>query len=334
MMSRCAPREIAGRSGPAHRARSSPASTPATGRRGRRAPFSGRPMAARAGDSCRCRIGRTRRSGRLRPTPPIPGWFSHAAITASSTPVTMPATVGASCRVSLPRSAASSGRRTERAPHAGVRAVGQAVAALVICLTGVAMTPLPPVTPAAVWRPAAGFMERFHRRCDGRQGAAFDACFAAEMAAAGASPAALDFTRRLDNEGFLAALDPTGGRVSVAHVVYPFRANQNEAWLLVNGSPPLIDVDDFDRLDLTQLDASPVYRTIRRRYPNAMLWPGQRGPAGPEVGDGGREIVVGYLLRDLCHACAIVGRVRFAFEFGNDGRFLGAKLRAVTPAAK
>ena len=154
------------------------------------------------------------------------------------------------------------------------------------------MTPLPPVTPAAVWRPAAGFMERFHRRCDGRQGAAFDACFAAEMAAAGASPAALDFTRRLDNEGFLAALDPTGGRVSVAHVVYPFRANQNEAWLLVNGSPPLIEVD------------------------------------------GGREIVVGYLLRDLCHACAIVGRVRFAFEFGNDGRFLGAKLRAVTPAAK
>jgi hypothetical protein len=48
----------------------------------------------------------------------------------------------------------------------------------------------------------------------------------------------------------------------------------------------------------------------------------------------GRAFVVGYLLRDLCHACAIVGRVRFAFDFNTGGTFLGARLMSVTPAGK
>ena len=100
------------------------------------------------------------------------------------------------------------------------------------------------VTAAAVWHPAVGFMADFHRQCDGRRGAAFDACFAAAMAQSGASSAALAFTKRLDNQAYLQALKPTGGPVAIAHVVYPFRANENNAWLLVNGTPPLIDVDD------------------------------------------------------------------------------------------
>jgi hypothetical protein len=76
------------------------------------------------------------------------------------------------------------------------------------------------VTTAAVWRPPAGFMERFHNECDGRSETSFDACFAAAMAKAGASRAALDFTRRLDNEAYLAALEQVGGPVAVAHVLF------------------------------------------------------------------------------------------------------------------
>ena len=60
-------------------------------------------------------------------------------------------------------------------------------------------------------------------------GAAFDACFAAAMAQAGASAAALDLTRRLDNEANVQALDEYGGPVAVARVFYPFRANENDA---------------------------------------------------------------------------------------------------------
>jgi hypothetical protein len=189
------------------------------------------------------------------------------------------------------------------------------------------------VTSAAVWHPGAGFLGQFHRQCSSQRGAAFDACFARAMAAAGASPAALGFARRLDNQGYLAALDPTGAAVAIAHVIFPFRANENDAWLLVNGDPPLINVDDRQHLDLARLYATPAYEGIRRNHPNVTFWPGARGRSGRGVSHGGREIVVDYVLRDLCHACAVVGRVRFAFEFSAEGKFLGTRLVSVTPAA-
>ena len=136
------------------------------------------------------------------------------------------------------------------------------------------------VTAAAVWHPAAGFMADFHRQCDGQRGAAFDACFAAAMAQSGASAAALAFTKRLDNQAYLQALEPTGGLVAIAHAVYPFRANENDAWLLVNGTPPLIDVDDQRYLPLAQMRSSPAYTEIRHHYPNVTFWPGDRGRSG------------------------------------------------------
>ena len=120
------------------------------------------------------------------------------------------------------------------------------------------------------------------------------------------------YRRHLDNDGYLQALKETGGPVSLAHVLYPFRANENEAWLLVNGTPPLIDVDDQRYLALAAMLASARNDEIRRRYPNATFWPGDRGAAGPAVAQGGREFVVDYLLRDLCHPCAIIGYVRYA----------------------
>jgi hypothetical protein len=188
------------------------------------------------------------------------------------------------------------------------------------------------VTAAAVWRPDAGFMGRFHRQCDGRSGAAINACFAAAMAKAGASPAALNFTRRLDSEAYLQALDDSGGPVAVAHVSYPFRANENDAWLLVNGAPALIDVDDRRYLAFAAMRGTAAYVELHRRYPNVSFWPGDRGVAGPQVARGGREFVVGYLLRDQCHACATVGRVRFAFDFEAEGKFLGTRLISVIAA--
>jgi hypothetical protein len=186
------------------------------------------------------------------------------------------------------------------------------------------------VTAAAVFSPDPGFFERFHRHCDTRRLAAFDACFAAMMAQAGASKEALDFTRSLGNQAYLQALEPTGGPIAIAQIFYPFRANENDAWLLVNGTPPLIDVDDLRRLSV-ELTAAPAYREIRRHYPKVTFWPGDRGANGPQIAQNGREVVVGYVLRDLCHACAIIGRVRYAFDFDKSGTFLGARLLSIDP---
>ncbi|MGH7047280.1 MAG: hypothetical protein ACREE2_12935 [Stellaceae bacterium] len=188
------------------------------------------------------------------------------------------------------------------------------------------------VTAAAVWQPPSGFMTRFHHRCEGRSGTAFEACFVAAMAKAGASPQALAFARRLDNDAYLEALDDNGSPVAVAHVFFPFAANENSGWLLVNGAPPLINVDDWRNLDLRLMRSSPAYLGIYHDYRNVTFWQGERGPGGPEVAQNGREFVVGYLLRNLCHACAIIGRVSYAFDFDTGGRFLGTRLVAVTPA--
>ncbi len=215
------------------------------------------------------------------------------------------------------------------------RALAISAALAVLCLAPASSADAAAtVTSAAIWHPPPGFFADFHARCDGRSGVAFADWFAAAMAAAGASRAALDFTLGLGNEGYLQALDPTGGPIAVAHAYYPFRANENSAWLLVNGEPAVIDVDDQHFLALSVLRAAPAYRAILRRYPNAMVWPGARGLAGPEVLSNGRAIVVGYDVRDVCHACAIVGRVRFVFEFGPGGKFLGARLASVAPGDK
>lgn len=176
-------------------------------------------------------------------------------------------------------------------------------------------------------------MARFHAQCDKLSGGAFDACFAGTMAKAGASQAALDFSRRLGNEAYLQAIEPSAGPIAVARVFYPFRANENAAWLLVNGMPPLIDVDQRRNLPFPKMHSSPAYLAIYRRYPNVTFWPGERGASGPQVSAGGREFTVDYRLRNLCHACAVIGQVRIAFDFDAAGKFLGTRLVSVTPTS-
>lgn len=190
------------------------------------------------------------------------------------------------------------------------------------------------VTAAAVWRPEPGFMARFHRECDAFGGNGFTDCFVKAMVGAGASPAAVAFARRLGGDGYLEALQQTRSPVAVAHIVDPFRANENNAWLLVNGVPPLIDVDNQSLLALAAMRQALAYREIVRRFPRASLWPEGRGASGPQIRLAGQEFVVLYWLRDFCHACAVVGRVRFAFNFDHAGRFLGTRLVSVEPGLR
>jgi hypothetical protein len=202
-------------------------------------------------------------------------------------------------------------------------------AAVVLLLTTAAAAQR--VAADAAFRPDPHFLERFHTACDGYRGAAFDECFVGVMAQAGASPAALAFARRLDGQAYLARLEEPGGPVALGQALYPFRANENEAWLILDGSPSAIDVDDQRYLPMEKLRADVTYREIARRYPHLTFWPGDRSRL-PEAAMGGQQIIVDYLLRDVCHACAIVGYVQFAFNFDHAGRFLGARLASVAAA--
>ena len=198
------------------------------------------------------------------------------------------------------------------------------------------------ITAAAIWQPSAAFMKSAHDTCDQRMASGFDACFIEAMARGGAPAAAVDFAKRMAARpnGLVATVRSfrrTDGPVDVAHVLYPFRANENDACLLVNGNPDIVDVDDPQAIAPPAWKANPAFQALEKRYPNISVWPGDRtSTASPRVavspgGSGGQRFVFSYIFRDACHACAVVGSGEMAFDFDKAGRRAGQSVVTITP---
>jgi hypothetical protein len=158
----------------------------------------------------------------------------------------------------------------------------------------------------------------------------FSACFMNQIASS-APPAAASFSRMLfeqdnGNVGMMTAYKEYGN-VDAAQILYPLRANDNYALLLVNGDPNFVDVDDLQKLDRAAMEKDPKYQALKKKYPQADLWPGDRSgknpwPQAKSLSGGGTQFIVAYLLINGCHACARVGSARFAWEFDSSGKFL------------
>lgn len=189
-----------------------------------------------------------------------------------------------------------------------------------------------PIGADAVWSPPADFLSRFHSACDALAGSPFNDCFLEQMRKAGASAPVLAFARRTGGMGYLRAFRETG-KVDVAYAEYPFRANENQVCLLVNGQPPWIDVDDVELLDPNGLAVDRNWAALLTKYPKATLFPSDRVgptlPAARRFRDGSVQFVVDYLALDGCHACAAVATVRFEYRFDATGKFLGTALKSV-----
>src|SRR5215813_12573377 len=101
----------------------------------------------------------------------------------------------------------------------------------------------------AVWTPPANDLARIHQLCKAASGADFTGCFITQMSAFGASAEAISFTRTYaeQNRGAIAFL--LGFRpvdlVDVGYAYFPAGADYSQRWLLLNGSPAIIDVDDL-----------------------------------------------------------------------------------------
>ena len=182
----------------------------------------------------------------------------------------------------------------------------------------------------AVWTPGANTVQTIRQQCD-NQGVEFIACFVNGMQRAGASPAAIAFTRSIDNMGYIQTYRPIG-KVSVAAVILPFMANENQALYLVNGSPARINVDDQTLLNQNALDANPIYAQLVQKYTDILMVPGDRSlnaMTAETLPNGGQRFLVNYRLNDRCHACPQVGTAQFAFNFDAAGEFQGATLMNV-----
>jgi hypothetical protein len=194
-----------------------------------------------------------------------------------------------------------------------------------------------PVGPGAVWSPPAGFVASVHAACDGTTGDDFGPCFVERMKAAGASPAALDFARRTGNLGYLRRFrdDPL---VGVAWAEFPYGANENSVCFLVNGLPPMIDVDDLSLLGPAALGANAEWVALANARPKLAIFPGDRFGEGAVVAaprpGGGVRFAVEYALVDGCHACARLGVLRLGFDFDGEGKYVGVAVLAVLPNAR
>jgi hypothetical protein len=183
----------------------------------------------------------------------------------------------------------------------------------------------PRIDAHSAWHPAPAALSLIRKSCENLSFPALGECFARGMQRSGASPEAMALTHRLDNEAYLHDFIETG-EVDLAFVTYPFRANQNEACFLVNGSPAMIDVDNIRQLSQDKMKQDHAYQSLAAAYPNLSLWPGDRGDQTTIVagtsGGGGQRFVVSYWLLDGCHACARLASVKFAFDFDAQGKFL------------
>ena len=188
----------------------------------------------------------------------------------------------------------------------------------------------------AVWQPGMQFMQSVRLACS-NAGSNYGDCLISQMPGAGAPPKAVAFSRLLEREsdgqiGYMRDFHKTG-RVDIAYVYYPIRANENQGCLLVNGSPPIIDVDDLKLLAEDRMKSDPSYAALASANLKVEIFPGDRGgttyPEVEALPQGGQRFIVSYYLLKGCHACARLGTASFAFDFDSAGKFLGTRFLRV-----
>jgi inhibitor of cysteine peptidase len=198
--------------------------------------------------------------------------------------------------------------------------------------------PVKAVGPEAVWSADKQTVQLAKQKCIDLGGRELEECFADAMRDLGAAPEAVAFTRSFGGGAFVRRFREAG-RVDIAQVIYPFRANENHGMLLVNGDPPIVDVDDIMLLPKEGMEQDKTYISIKKSYPRVTIWPGDRPPRQPTqvetLPNGGQGFVVAYTLRNFCHACEVLGTAFFSFDFDKSGRLTGIRfLRIELPPKK
>ena len=154
---------------------------------------------------------------------------------------------------------------------------------------------------SSVWQLPEQFMAGAHAACDKSAPPAFAECVIDQMAKAGASADAVNFTRELYKQshgdvGIMTGFQPVGP-VDFAWITYPLRANTNYGLLLVNGNPPHRECRRPEACSTERrCSRVPSSRTCRFQFPQVDVWPGDRDgktwPNSQTGPDGGVQFTV------------------------------------------
>ncbi|MGD0948348.1 MAG: hypothetical protein ABSA52_13040 [Candidatus Binatia bacterium] len=135
------------------------------------------------------------------------------------------------------------------------------------------------------------------------------------------------FAEALNFEAYLSELKQHG-KVDAGTITYPFRVNDNDEPVLLNGDPRSIDV--WSEGTKVNVRKDVAFAAIARRFPNVSY--ADDPPSFVSTGrsqHGGQEFVYLFELKNGCHGCEVVGGAEVAFDFDAQGHYLGARLLGV-----
>jgi hypothetical protein len=194
-----------------------------------------------------------------------------------------------------------------------------------------------PLGPAVVWDPPSQVLSAIREKCGRGDPNGINGCFLLGMQSANASPQAVAFAKSFAGNGlaYVRAFRKIGF-IGIAYIEYAFRANELDGILLVDGDPSIIDVDSEKFASQENFLRNPTFAALAKKYPYISIWPGDRyhtsEPLVKHLESGEESFVVGYTLRDGCHACAQIGTASMTFEFDEHGKFSGVQAEPIVPS--
>ncbi|MFH1233889.1 MAG: hypothetical protein V1649_04560 [Patescibacteria group bacterium] len=130
-----------------------------------------------------------------------------------------------------------------------------------------------------------------------------------------ASQVAIDF---FNKTGWFMADFQEMGKVDLARIVTPWRANDNEQAALVNGSPQIVYIEE----EAGNFSEKLVnFNKVVGTFPKYTFWSGDYGYIRQE----GESFLFKFDLKNGCHACSTGYWAIVSFDFQN-GNYLGPKL--------
>lgn len=190
------------------------------------------------------------------------------------------------------------------------------------------------VSESAMWEPTHDELAQINQACIANA-PGYAQCFTKQMSELGAPDEAVSFTKQFadQNNGVVAVLQdfrPVDS-VDLGYAYFPAASEARHAWLLLNGIPSIINVDNPDLLPESQMEKDPQYIAVRQTHTHAGLLfdDTERAPGvAPEMmtlSDSNQRFVVPYSIKDGCRTCAVLGHAYYSFDFDPTGQLLGVK---------
>lgn len=188
---------------------------------------------------------------------------------------------------------------------------------------------------SAVWDPGQKELQQIQDNCKQFSGDLYVRCFTDGMADLGASAEAVDFTQlyaetHAGKLAFLRGFRPMDA-VDLGYTTSPGNES-SQGWVLLNGSPEILNVDDDDIVSQPKVTQNPAFAALRASHPKAGIFadraqrPYNGIPAMMKLPGGGQRFVVRYPIKDGCESCSLLGVAAVNLDFDAGGSFLGANL--------